>query len=61
MKYMKKNHGVMYLTAKSSAEEIERIFHISRKAFKRAYGNLYKDRVIDFDDEKTYLMENLKK
>ncbi len=61
LEYMKKNHGVMYLTAKSSAEEIERIFHISRKAFKRAYGNLYKDRVIDFDDEKTYLMENLKK
>lgn len=61
LEYIKKNHGVMYLTAKSSAEEIEKVFHISRKAFKRAYGNLYKDRLINFDEEKTFLVINLNK
>ena len=27
---------------------------MSRKAFKRAYGGLYKERLIDFDEEKTF-------
>lgn len=54
--YLNDHKGVMPLTAKSSAEEVERIFKISRKAFKRAYGSLYKDHLIDFDDTKTYLL-----
>ena len=55
--YLNKHHGVMKLTAKSSAEEVEKIFGISRKAFKRAYGALYKEELISFDDEKTYLIK----
>lgn len=54
LKYLDEHHGVMEFTAKSGAEEIERTFHMSRKAFKRAYGGLYKDRIIEFDELKTY-------
>ncbi len=56
--YLKEHQGVMKLTSKSSAEEIEKLFQMSRKAFKRAYGNLYKEHLIYFDEEKTYLKEN---
>ena len=57
LKYMTINNGVMKLTAKSSAEEVESILKMSRKAFKRAYGGLYKEQLITFDDEKTYLVK----
>lgn len=57
LNYLKNHHGVMKLTAKSSAEEVEKIFGISRKAFKRAYGALYKEELISFDEEKTYLVK----
>ena len=50
-----KIHKFMMLTAKSSAEEIFKIFKISRKSFKRAYGGLYKDQLILFDEHKTWL------
>lgn len=53
--YLKKHNGRMGLTAKSSSESIESLFGISRKAFKRAYGDLYKERIIDFDDNGTFL------
>ncbi len=53
--YLEKHNGVMPLTAKSSSEAVEKLFQMSRKAFKRAYGSLYKDHLIDFDEEKTYL------
>lgn len=52
--YLESHGGIMYLTAKSSAEEVEKIFTMSRKAFKRAYGSLYKDQLIYFDESKTY-------
>jgi len=55
--YMNEHHGIMKLTAKSSSEDIEKIFRMSRKAFKRAYGGLYKDRIIDFDDDKTFIVK----
>lgn len=45
--YMKKNKGIMTVNDDSNPEEIKRIFGISKKAFKRAVGKLYKDRVID--------------
>lgn len=52
--YLKEHDGMPY-DAKTSAEEIEEVFHMSRKAFKRALGDLYKKREIYFEDEKTYL------
>ena len=48
--YLKEHDGMPY-DAKTSAEEIEEVFHMSRKAL----GDLYKKREIYFEDEKTYL------
>ena len=55
--YLNGHDGVMKLTAKSSAEEVEALLGMSRKAFKRAYGGLYKDELITFDEEKTRLKD----
>ncbi len=55
--YLKTHNGQMNFTAKSNAKEIESEFHMSRKAFKRAYGGLYKERLIYFDEEKTFLIK----
>ena len=52
-----KEHKKMPFTAKSSSVSIENTFKISRKAFKRAYGKLYKDGKIYFDETTTYLKE----
>ena len=57
LRFLNNNNGKMPLTAKSSAEEVERLLRMSRKAFKRAYGGLYKDRIIDFDDKHTFLVK----
>ena len=57
LNYLKSHHGVMKLSAKSSSEEIERTLKMSRKAFKRALGSLYKDRIVETDDEKTTLLK----
>lgn len=55
LEYLKEHDGEMPLTAKSSSEAVEKLFQMSRKAFKRAYGALYKEHQIDFDEENTYL------
>lgn len=57
LNYLKEHHGVMKLTAKSSSEEVERLFNMSRKAFKRALGGLYKEELVEFDEDKTFLKE----
>ena len=58
LKYLDEHNGILRLTAKSSSEEIARIFpNMSRKAFKRAYGGIYKDRLIEFDEEKTWKLK----
>ncbi|MBR6072008.1 MAG: hypothetical protein IKP77_04155 [Acholeplasmatales bacterium] len=57
LNYIKKHNGRIKLTAKTDSNIIERELKISRKAFKRAYGGLYKDRIIDFDEEGTFLVK----
>lgn len=54
--FLKKNGGKMKYTAKSSAEEIELVFKMSRKAFKRALGTLYKEKIILTNDLETTLL-----
>jgi hypothetical protein len=56
LSYVIRNGG-MYLTSDSTPEEIDRIFKMSKKAFKRALGHLYKERKIDFVDGKTILVK----
>lgn len=55
--YLKKHNDKMKITAKSSSEEILKEFKMSRKAFKRALGNLYKEQTVEFDEEYTYLIK----
>jgi len=55
--YLKNNNGHMELTSKSSSEEIGKFFNLSRKAFKRALGSLYKDRTVQIVENVTILSE----
>ena len=53
--YMKAHNNEMPLDAKSSSDDVEKIIPLSRKAFKRALGGLYKDGKVTFENGKTYL------
>jgi predicted RNA-binding protein (virulence factor B family) len=55
--YLKK-HKSMPLDANSEPENIEKVFHMSKKAFKRAIGHLYKQRKIKFEDNQTMYIED---
>lgn len=46
-------HGKMKLTSDSSPEEIKRIFPMSKRAFKRALGLIYKKDLVKFEDDYT--------
>ena len=50
--------GFMAVDAKSPAEEIYRLFGVSKKTFKVALGGLYKNRLITFENGGTRLVEN---
>jgi len=47
--------GFIALTDKSSPEEIQSQLQMSKKSFKRALGNLYKQRLVDIKDNGVYL------
>ncbi|MDR2867771.1 MAG: hypothetical protein LBV55_03850 [Acholeplasmatales bacterium] len=55
--YLMRNNYVMDLDASSSSEAVMAILKISRKAFKRALGSLYKRGLVTFQDGKTYLKQ----
>lgn len=57
LNYLEKSNGKMKLDSKSSSEEIEGALHISRKAFKRALGGLYKEHRVEFKDGYTILIK----
>jgi predicted RNA-binding protein (virulence factor B family) len=57
LEYLEDNNGVMNFTTKTDVETIEETFNMSKAAFKRALGNLYKKRKIIFKDDKTYLVK----
>lgn len=46
---LKSNDGILNVTDKSSPETIYAAFHMSKKAFKRAVGTLYKQRKIKIE------------
>ncbi len=51
LRYLQEHQGVCNLSDKSDAEDIKQMFHVSKKAFKRAVGDLYRRRLIlIFDD-----------
>lgn len=44
------NNGKLNITSKTGTDEIQKIFHMSKKTFKKALGGLYKSRVVEIDD-----------
>lgn len=54
--YLDQNFGLMYLSDKSSPEEIKAELQMSKKNFKKAIGGLYKDKLIEIQDDKIKLV-----
>lgn len=54
---IEKNGGILPLTDKSKPEEIYKMLRMSKKAFKRAVGNLYKKRLIVINKKEIRLKE----
>lgn len=52
---LEQKNGIIYLSDKSSPEEIKEILQMSKKNFKKAIGGLYKDRMIDILEDRIIL------
>lgn len=52
------NHGHLKITDKSDPAMIQNVLEMSKKSFKRAAGNLYKQRKIEITEDGIYLKEN---
>jgi len=51
LKALNENKGILKLTDKSSPEDIKQILGLSKKAFKRSLGNLYKQKIINLESD----------
>ena len=56
LNYLKKMGGIVPLGNASTPEEITRYFKMSKSAFKRAVGALYKQRLVTIEDHKITLL-----
>ncbi len=50
--YLETHYGVIPFSENTDAEVIERVFNMSKSAFKRALGSLYKDRKILIEEKR---------
>lgn len=57
--YLETHNGKVMLTDKSTPEEINEIFTMSKAAFKRALGSLYKEKVVLLNSDSTTLIKPL--
>lgn len=55
LKELNDNSGFLNLTDKSSPEDIKEMLKMSKKSFKKAIGNLYKQKLISIKDDGIYL------
>jgi len=58
---IRQNDGYLKLNDNSDPQEIKNQLHISKKAFKKAIGILYKKKLIRITDEGLYLADQVKK
>ena len=56
LKKLKENKGVLYLTDKSDPEKIYKKLLISKKAFKKCIGALYKKKKIQIEEDRIVLL-----
>lgn len=54
---LKKHGGEFPYHDKSNPEDIRRVFGMSKKAFKKALGNLYKNRIVELNKTSTKLLK----
>lgn len=54
---LKENEGFLEITDKSSPEDIKFILGLSKKAFKRSLGNLYKQKIVELYKDGVKLVE----
>ncbi|WP_010255358.1 CvfB family protein [Myroides injenensis] len=57
MKELEHNKGFLGLTDDSHPEDIKTVLNISKKAFKKAIGTLYRDKKIDIRENGIYLLD----
>ncbi|MBN2540334.1 MAG: hypothetical protein JXB08_02295 [Bacilli bacterium] len=57
MKYLEDHNGFMTYTDKTKPEVISKVFHMSKSAFKRALGSLYKAKKVELNQSNTKLMK----
>lgn len=55
--FLKENGGQMFITDKSDPELIRCTFAMSKKAYKKALGTLYRERKIDIQSDKIVLLK----
>src|SRR5699024_4062051 len=55
--YLKINDGKMPYNDKSNPDDIKDVFGMSKSAFKRALGNLMRERIVNQDDSNTFLVK----
>ncbi|CAM3092545.1 RNA-binding protein [Chryseobacterium flavum] len=53
---LEENYGLLYVSDKSTPEEIKEELQMSKKNFKKAIGGLYKDKIIDISEDKIRLL-----
>ncbi len=59
LNYLRSHDGVMSLSAKSSSDDVLNTLKISRKAFKRALGALYKSHKVICEEDRTILNKEI--
>lgn len=57
LKELKANNGFLGLHDKSHPEDIKTVLQMSKKAFKKAVGSLYKNRMIDIKENGIFLIK----
>lgn len=55
LNYLKEHHGVMNYSSNTAPEIIQRVFNMSKLSFKKALGNLYKERIVILEENRTIL------
>lgn len=56
MEILQQNYGLLYLSDKSSPEDIKKELQMSKKNFKKAIGSLYKEKKIEILEDKIRLL-----
>ena len=55
LEYLKQHGGFSPINDKSSPEDIKRAFNMSKKAFKKSIGMLYKKRILEIKEDGIHL------